>query len=111
MEWFTANWYSVLTTILWVVFGFFVTYFKQKAKLVENAKYAINNAEKQYESYTKAGNLKFEAAVDYLVSMLPTPLKPFITREFVGDVVQKAFDGMQAYANKQLDKVVDKIVK
>ena len=105
------DWYKIISTILWVVFGFLVTYFKQRAKLVENAKYAINSAEKQYESYTKAGNLKFEAAVDTLCNIIPVPLKPFITREFVGAVVQKAFDGMQAYANKQLDKVVDKVIK
>lgn len=105
------DWYKIISTILWVVFGFLVTYFKQRAKLIENAKYAINSAEKQYESYTKAGFQKFEYAVDMLTNLVPAPLKPFITREFIGDVVQKAFDGMQAYANKQLDKVVDKIVK
>ena len=105
------DWYKILSTILWVVFGFLVTYFKQRAKLVENAKYAINSAEKQYESYTKAGFQKFEYAVDMLTNLVPAPLKPFITREFIGDVVQKAFDGMQAYANKQLDKVVDKVIK
>lgn len=105
------DWYKIISTILWVLFGFLVTYFKQKAKLVENAKYAVNAAEKEYESYTKAGFQKFEYAVDMLTNLVPAPLKPFITREFIGDVVQKAFDGMQAYANKQLDKVVDKIVK
>lgn len=111
MEWISANWYSVLTTILWVVFGFLVTYFKERVKLVEHAKYAINSAEKQYEMYTKAGSQKFEYAVDMLTNLVPAPLKIFITREFIGDVVQKAFDGMQAYANKQLDKVVDKVIK
>ena len=104
-DWIAANWYNILTTILWVVFGFLVTYFKQRASIVENAKYAINSAEKRYESVTKAGQVKFEYAVDMLYNLVPPALKPFITRDFIGDVVQKAFDGMEAYASKQLDKV------
>ena len=111
MEWISANWYSILTTILWVVFGFLVTYFKEKTKLVEHAKYAINSAEKQYELYTKVGYQKFEYAVDMLANLVPAPLKIFITRELIGEIVQKAFDGMEAYAKKQLDKVVDKVIE
>lgn len=105
------DWYKIITTVLWIVLGFLVTYFKQKSKLIDNAKYAIDAAEKEYESYTKAGYKKFEYAVDMLMNLIPAPLKPFITRDFVGSVVQKAFDAMESYANKQLDKVVDKIVR
>lgn len=111
MEWISANWYSVLTTILWVVFGFLVTYFKERVKLVEHAKYAINSAEKQYEMYTKAGGEKFKYACSVLTSITPTFLKPFITQSLIEEIVQTAFNGMEAYAKKQLDKVVDNVVK
>ena len=111
MEWISANWYNILTTILWVVFGFLVTYFKEKTKLVEHAKYAINSAEKQYELYTKAGGEKFKYACSILASITPTFLKPFITQALIEQIVQSAFNGMEAYAKKQLDKVVDKVIE
>lgn len=39
------NWYSIITTIIWVIFGFLAVYFKNRIDLVEKAEEAVNMAE------------------------------------------------------------------
>lgn len=104
----TINWIQILVDILMVVFGFIAWYFRTKTNLVQKAKEAINGAEKAYEDVAKAGGKKFEFAVDLVFAYVPTALKPFITREVVGNIVQTAFDGMARFAQQQLDKVFNK---
>ena len=103
------DWLQIITTILLVVAGFFVSYFKTRQDLIDKAKYAINNAEKQYEDYTKAGAQKFQFVCDFLYnSVIPAPMRIFITRETVATIVQSVFDGMARFAEQQLDKVFKK---
>ena len=99
------DWLQIITTILLVVAGFFISYIKTKTSLMDKAQHAINHAEKQYESYTKAGAQKFEYVVDFLYSTIPAPLKMFITRETVAQITQSVFDSMKRFAEQQLDKV------
>lgn len=106
----TINWYSVLVTVALVILGYIVSYLKARSDLISKAATYINVAEENYKSFTKAGNQKFEFVVDTLYNWCPAPLKIFITRKMISDIVQKVFDQIQEFANKQLDKAVDKIV-
>lgn len=105
------NWYSILVTIGLCVLGYITSYIRTKTNLINKAGELINTAEDNYKSTTKQGEAKFTTVCNWLMDMIPAPLKIFITRDMVEKIVQTAFDKMAEFANKQLDKVVDKIVK
>jgi hypothetical protein len=101
------NWYSVVSTILWIVFGFFVSYFKTKTKLIDQAKDAINYAENEYKE-AGAGGKKMQWAVKYLASLVPAPMKFIFNEKIIEEICQAAFDKIQEFATTQLDKLVGK---
>jgi len=49
------NIYSIITTILVIVFGYLVSYAKTKTALISKAGEFINKAEDEYKSVSKAG--------------------------------------------------------
>ena len=104
------NWYNIIITILFIIAGFFVEYFKTKKNLLESVNGVINKAEEEYKDATKAGGLKMAWAVETCYGYVPAFLKPFITREMIGNMIQMAFDKIEEYMTKQLDKVVHQIV-
>lgn len=102
------DWSAILNialTVLGIVAGFAVTYYKTNTKLQGKAAALIDEAEGMYTDSTKAGGRRFDWVVDQLYRLIPAALKPFISRDKVGDIVQAAFDWAQAFATKQLDKV------
>lgn len=103
------NIYSIITTVLVIVFGYLVSYAKTKMALISKAGEFINKAEDEYKSVSKAGNIKFEYVTGVLYESIPTPMKMFITKPMVDEITQKVFDQIADFATKQLDKVVDKI--
>ena len=104
------NIYSIITTILVIVFGYLVSYAKTKTALISKAGEFINKAEDEYKSVSKAGAQKFEYVLNALYdNVVPAPLKMFISRQMMSEIIQKVFDQAESYATKQLDKVVDKI--
>ncbi len=103
------NIYSIITTVLVIVFGYLVSYAKTKTALISKAGEFINKAEDEYKSVSKAGNIKFEYVTGVLYESIPTPMKMFITKPMVDEITQKVFDQIADFATKQLDKVVDKI--
>ena len=113
------NWTEIIAYILTVALGALSIYFKRsaaaqsKAAEIEDwlsvikgsaAKYIVK-AEKTFEG-TQRGGEKFEWVVEYLFTLLPVPMRAFITREMIGDIVQGAFDAMADYATAQLDKAL-----
>ena len=113
------NWYEIIGYILTVIFGALSIYFKRsaaaqsKAAEVENwiaeikgsaAKYIVK-AEQTFEG-TQRGGEKFEWVVERLYILLPVPMRAFITKEMIGDIVQGAFDAIADYATTQLDKAL-----
>ena len=103
------NIYSIVMTALMVIFGFLCSYIKTKTNLISKAGDFINKAEEDYKDVSKAGMQKHETVVEWLYSLVPAPMKIFITRQMIAEITQTAFDRMAEYATKQLDKVVDKI--
>lgn len=105
------NWYSIIVTILMVIGGFLAEYFKTKQKLWDKVNGYIDKAEEAYKDVAKSGAQKHEYCIQVLHELVPAPLKLFITREMISEIVDKAFDAIASYAAKQLDKVVDKIAE
>lgn len=106
----SINWYAIVSTVLWIVFGFLVSYFKTKTALVDRAKDAINHAENTYKEAGQGG-AKMKWAVTYLSNLIPLPLKPIFNEAVIEKIVQGAFDAIQEFATKQLDKAVGNITK
>ena len=97
------DWNVVLTvfaSILTVVATFFSYYLIIKRKIEAEIPGAINNA----EDTLMAGAEKLKVAVDTLYSLIPTVVKPFITRDIIEALVQEVFDKMEDFARKQLEK-------
>ena len=87
------NIYSIVMTVLMVIFGFLCSYIKTKTNLINKAGDFINKAEEDYKDVSKAGNLKFEYVLNALYdNVVPTPLKMFISKQMVSDIIQKVFD-------------------
>lgn len=103
--------YDIIMLILTVVFGGLSLYLKTKTDLMEIAKYKIAEAESEYYDATKAGGEKFEWVVNVLYTYLPSPLRLVFTKESIGMIVQKVFDGVETYASIQIDKAVKKITE
>ena len=113
------NWLEIGAYILSIILGAVSIYFKRsaaaqsKAAEVENwiseirkaAVMYIAKAERDFEG-TQRGGEKFEWVVGYLFSLLPEPMRAFITKEMIAEIVQGAFDAMADYATTQLDKAL-----
>ena len=103
------NYLSVIATVLMVVFGFLCAYFRTKTNVITKVSELIAQAEKEFSEITKAGTQKFQFVVDSLYEYIPKILKPLITKEMLGGIVQNTFNAIESYATTQLDKLVDKI--
>ncbi len=97
------NWNEILNIVL-VVLGVVITfvtyYFKIKAKLEASVNGSINDAEQEGVS----GEEKMNQVVNDLYSLVPIAYKGIFNKEFIRKLVQKAFDKIEEYANKQVNK-------
>ena len=105
------NMIQIAQIVIAIIFGGLALYFKSKVKLTEKVSGLIAEAEDTYKSYTKAGGMKFEWVVTRLYVYVPVWLRPLITREVIGRIVQFVFDNVESYAKMQLDKLTDKVAK
>ena len=81
--------------------GTFVSYyFYIRGQLYKSVEEAIDSAESTLEK----GNEKFNFVVERLISLIPISLRPIIRRSWVEHLVQFAFDKIEDYAKKQLNK-------
>ena len=88
---------SILCTIVAAV----ISYYLYIKKLIEsNALDAINKAE---DTDLIAGE-KMVEAVNTIYGMLPTVIRPFISKVLIETVLQGVFNKVEEYAKKQIDK-------
>lgn len=118
------NWLNIITTIATVLLGGLSWYLKVSVsgakvkqaveatikEITTKANDYIVEAEQVYVDSTKAGGQKFEYVVNALMDLIPDQIEGIITREFVSNIVQKAFDSIEKYAQTQLDEVLNKKV-
>lgn len=95
--------------IMLLVLTYMVSYLLTKTRVTKRVSGAIHEAELKYVGLRKEGENKLKFAIDLLYGYVPVYLKPFITRELVGRLVQETFDETKKYVDIQLDKVSDKI--
>ena len=105
------NMIQIAQIVIAIIFGGLALYFKSKVKLTEKVSGLIAQAEDTYKSYTKAGGMKFEWVVTRLYVYVPVWLRPLITKDVIGRIVQFVFDNVESYAKMQLDKLTDKVAK
>ena len=105
------NMIQIAQIVIAIIFGGLALYFKSKVKLTEKVSGLIAEAEDTYKSYTKAGGMKFEWVVTRLYVYVPVWLRPLITQDVIGRIVQFVFDNVESYAKMQLDKLTDKVAK
>ena len=91
---------AVAMPILAIISMFVAYYFKTKQAIINAANGAINTA----EDSGKPGSEKFNQAVTDIMNIIPAVVKPFIPKEFVEAIVQKAFDEISEFAKKQVEK-------
>lgn len=91
---------NIVLVVLGVVITFVTYYFKVKNKLQDAVNGSINNAEQEGVS----GEDKMNQVVNDLYSLVPIGYKGIFNKEFIRKLVQKAFDKIEEYANKQNKK-------
>ena len=91
---------SLVLAGLSLIVTFIGHYFYVRGKLHKAAAGAITNAEQD----DKTGEEKLELAVDQVYGLVPASLKVFIHRSSVRKIVQAAFDKIEDYAKKQVEK-------
>lgn len=103
------NVYGILVTIGLVLLGFLCQYIKTKSNVLQKIAGFIAKAEEAYKSVTGKGGEKHELVISWCEALIPAPLKPFITREFISNAIDKIFEEVTEYSEIQLDKITDKI--
>ena len=91
---------TIIMTVLSIVGVFLSYYFNIKAKIHAATAGAVDDAEQNDKTATE----KMDYAVSQIYSLVPTVLKPFFTKKVIQSIVQKAFDKIEEYAQKQVDK-------
>lgn len=99
--------YQVISTILWLVFGFGIAYLKTRTDIIELAKDQISHAEMIYNE-AHSGDKKMDFVVQYIYKFIPSPMRYVFTEEAIRAIVQNVFDSIERYAKTQLDKIITK---
>jgi hypothetical protein len=99
---------NIVFIILTIIAGFLATYFKTNVKLNSTVTKFISDAENMYKD-TISGGQKFSIVVGKLYNMIPAFIRPFIPQSILAALVQNIFNQVDAYAQQQLNKVIDKI--
>ena len=94
-----GNVYTIISTVLWVILGFFVSYFRTKTNLFSKAEEAINYAE---ETYTDEGQgaMRMQWCINYLKNIIPAPMRFLFSDQTLENLTQAVFDRIQAFANQ-----------
>lgn len=91
---------SIVFAVLTVVGGFVSYYFYIRNKLQKQIAAEIEGA----EDADSIGEEKMAQVVSALKQLVPAILKPFITDNLIESLVQAAFNSIEAYAKKQIEK-------
>ena len=91
---------SIVLAVITVIVGFVSYYFYIRNKLQKQIAAEIEGA----ETPDSIGEEKMNSVIAALKQLVPTILKPFITDSLIEQLVQAAFDSIEAYAQKQVEK-------
>lgn len=92
---------NILLALATIAFGFISYYLEIKHKMQKEINGYIDAAEDTGED----GDRKMEMVVDKLYfDIVPVVLRPFLTKKVIESIVQAAFDKIEDYAKKQVEK-------
>ncbi|MCI7428535.1 MAG: hypothetical protein MSS83_05460 [Methanobrevibacter sp.] len=95
---------SIIMTILTIVSTIVGYYFNIKQKLLD----AINGKIDEVEGNLSDGKEKMEYVVSELYKLVPIPYRSIFNKSVIEKLVQKAFDKIEDYAEKQVNKKTGK---
>lgn len=95
-----AEIFTIIFAILTIAGVFVSYYFYVKSKVYAATEAAVNDAEQE----DKTAEEKMRFAVSEIYSIVPAVLKPILTPQAIEKIVQKAFDKIEEYAQKQVKK-------
>lgn len=102
-------WFAVLF-VLGAVARFITAYLKAKGEVTEEAAHQIAVAEEAFATMEKAGEKKMQLCIDTLYELVPYQVRLFLTREMVGQIVQKVFDQVEKYKDVWIDKAASELI-
>ena len=91
---------SIVMTILTVISTILGYYFNIKQKLQD----AVNGKINEVEGNLSNGKEKMDYVVNELYKLVPIPYRSIFNKSFIEKLVQKAFDKIEDYAEKQVNK-------
>lgn len=96
--------WAVVFFALSVVAQFIAAYLKAKGHITEEAAHQIAIAEEAFSTVEKAGEKKMQLCIDALYGMVPSQVKLFISREMIGEIVQRVFDNVEKYKDAWVEE-------
>ena len=96
--------WAVVCFVLSVVAQFIAAYLKAKGHITEEAAHQIAIAEEAFSTVEKAGEKKMQLCIDALYGMVPSQVKLFISREMIGEIVQRVFDNVEKYKDAWVEE-------
>ena len=102
--------WAAVCFILSVVAQFIGAYLKAKGEVTEEAAHQIAVAEEAFATMEKAGEKKMQFCIDTLYDLIPAPVKLFLTREMIGEIVQRVFDNVEKYKDAWIDKAASELI-
>ena len=91
---------NIVLIVLTIISTFIGYYFKIKEKILKEINGMINDA----EDGTTIGSDKMQSVVDNLYKLVQAPYKGILNKNVLEKMVQMAFDKIEEYAKKQLNK-------
>jgi len=92
--------WGICVSVAVIAAYFVIHYLIIRFNLSKTVNEAIDNA----EQIGIKGKEKMQQAIDYLYNLIPAFFKAFIKKPWIESLIQKAFDKMEDYAKKQLEK-------
>ena len=92
--------FSIVMGVLTIVGGCLSFYYNVKSKILDAANNAINTA----EDSDKVKEEKMALAISEVKKLIPAPARLLFTDNVLKTIIQKAFDGIETYAEKQAKK-------
>lgn len=102
--------WAVVCAIIGIVAQFISAYLKAKGVVTEEAAHQIAVAEEVFATVEKAGEKKMQYCIDALYDLIPAPVKLFLTREMIGEIVQRVFDNVEKYKDAWIDKAASELI-
>lgn len=95
---------SIVMTVLTIVTSLLGYYFNIKQKLLD----AVNGKIDEAEIDDLNGEQKMLYVVEELYKLVPLTYRSIFNKEFIEKLVQRAFDKIENYAEKQVNKKTSK---